>query len=408
MRRAVHARAVHVIAVVVAVSICPGNAIAQNWKFTPRLELGYLYNDNYRLDFSGNEIDVSGPFMDVVLPLQLVDPIRKAEIAPRVYGTYFPDERREDSNDYFLNGLFEQRTQRQVFGIRASWSREDIVRSELPSADVEGGLGDPTLGDPTLGDPTMGDAGRVLLRNERDLIRATPYWEYALSQRHRIEAGAHYLDADFSNNYEDIQNDYTDYGLYAGWGWLLSQRTSITMRARASQYETAFDSDGYGAELEWRSAVTETSEVYLRLGGQRTEIDRADASRHTSVIVGAGGRWVWPTANLFADFTRTVGPTASGAVVERNQLRLRLVRALQPRLSLVAGLRGTRDTAIDDSGFPSREYLTGEVGFDWRITRKWSLLVGYNYVWQEYSDEPSDRSSNAINLGIVYEPARGE
>lgn len=377
-----------------------GNAGAQNWEFVPRLELGYEYNDNYRLDFPGDEIDVSGGVLDVELPLRLVDPIRKAEIAPRVRATYFPDEPEEDSNDYFLDALFEQRTQRQVFGVRGGWSRQDVVRSELPDAD-EGG---------DLGDPTTGDTGRQLLRNERDRLHVDPYWRYDVSQRQRVETGAYYLDVDFRNDsLENFQADYRDYGVYAGWGWLPSQRSSLTFRGRASRYKTVFDADAYGAEVEWRTDITQTSEVYLLVGGQQTKIDRRGASAETSVIAGAGGRWTWPTTNLFLDLTRTVGPNAAGAVVERNQLRFRMARALQPRLSFLAGVRASRDEAINEgSTYPTREYLTGEVGFEWRMTRRWSFVGAYNYIWQEYSDEDSDRSSNAVSLGIVYEPGRGE
>ncbi len=374
------------------------NASAQNWEFAPRLELGYEYSDNYRLGFPGQEIEVSGPMMDVALPVRLIDPIREAEIAPRIRATYFPDEREEDSNDYFFDAMYEQRTLRSRYGIDASWSREDIVRSELPAV---GDGGD-------LGDPTMGDAGRTLLRNERDQMRIRPYWHYDVTQRHRAEAGGHYLDASFDQNYENAQRDFTDYGVYVGWGWLMSQRSSLTLRARASRYETAFDAEGYGAEVEWRSDYSQTAEVYVRVGGQQTDIDRTNASTESSVIAGLGGRWSWPTTNLFADLTRLVGPNAAGAVVERNELRLRMMRALQPRLSFLLGVRGTRDEAIDNTPYPTREYLTGEVGFDWRITRKWSLVGAYNYIWQEWSDELSDRSSNAVSLGIVYEPGRGE
>jgi hypothetical protein len=371
---------------------------AQNWEFTPRLELGYEYSDNYRLGFPGQEIEASGPMMDVTLPVRLIDPIRKFEIAPRVRANYFPSEKEEDSSDYSLDVLFEQRSQRQRFGFDADWRRQDVVRSELPSPD-EGG---------DLGDPTIGDAGRILLRNERDLTRFRPYWRYDVTQRHRAEAGGHYLNADYDQNFEGSQRDYTDYGVYAGWGWLLSQRTSITLRARASRYETSFDADGYGAEVEWRSDYSETAQIYVRLGGQQTDIDRANASSESSIVAGLGGRWRWPTSNLFVDFTRTVGPNAAGAVVERDELRLRMIRALQPRLSFKAGLRGTRDEALNSATYPEREYLTGEVGFEWRITRKWALVGDYKYIWQEYSDEPSDRSSNSVNLGIVYEPGRGE
>src|SRR5690606_21607666 len=138
-----------------------GNAQAQNWEFTPRLELGYEYSDNYRFGIPGQESEVNGPMLDVTLPVRLIDPVKKAELAPRVRATYFPDEREEDSNDFFLDALYEQRTQRARYGIDADWSRQDIVRSELPSVD-EGG---------DLGDASMGDAGRTLIRYERDLTR---------------------------------------------------------------------------------------------------------------------------------------------------------------------------------------------------------------------------------------------
>jgi hypothetical protein len=378
--------------------VAAGGASAQNWEFTPRLELGYEFNDNYRLDFPGNEIEVSGALLDVRLPLALVGPVRKFEIAPRVRATYFPDETDEDSDDYYLSALFEQRTQRNVFGINGDWSREDVVRSELPSADIDDGLGN----------PTTGDAGRVIFRNERDRLRVQPYWRYDVSQRNRAEAGGHYLDADYKDEFEGAQSDYTDAGVYAGWSWLLSQRSSVTLRGRASRYETSFDADGYGVEGEWRSDLTETSEVYVRLGAQQTDVNLGDVDAETSVIAGLGGQWNWPTTNLFADLTRSVGPNAAGAIVERNQLRLRLRRALQPRLSFIAGARASHDEALNSETYPERDYLTGEVGFDWRLTRAWSVVGAYNYIWQEYSDEPSDSSSNALSLGLVYEPGRGD
>lgn len=377
-------------------------ARAQNWDFSPRLQLGYEYSDNYRLDFPGNEIDVSGGLMDVTLPLRLVDPVVKAEIAPRVRATYFPDDREEDSTDYFFLGLLERRTQRHVLGIDGEWSREDVVRSELPSAEI----------DDNLGDPSTADSGRRLLRNERDLIRADPYWHYEVSQRHRTEVGAYYLDVNFKENFEEIearQEDFTDYGVYAGWGFRHSQRSLLTLRGRASRYETRqFDADAYGAELEWRSDYSQTAHVYARIGAQQTDLNRGNAPAETNVTGGLGGRWTWPTTNIFADLTRSVGPSSSGRVVARNQLRLRLSRAVQPRLSILAGARASHDESIDSTTQPERDYITGDVGFDWRLTQRWSLLGMYHYIWQEYSDEPADRSSNAISLGIVYEPGRVE
>jgi hypothetical protein len=391
-------QATRAIAAMLLFAAGAGAAEAQNWEFTPRLQLGYLFNDNYRLDPPGDEIEVSGGLLDVTLPIRLVDPIRRAELAPRARATFFPDERDEDSTDYFLTGLFEQRSARQVFGVNGGVSREDVVRSELPTSSI----------DSNLGDPETGDSGRVIQRNSRDMVRVTPYWQYEVSERHRAEAGAHFFDANFEETFVGAQQDFQDYGVHAGWGYRMSQRSLVMGRVRASRYETLFESEAYGAEVELRADYSQTSHLYLRLGGQQTDVDRRNESAKTSVIAGAGGRWTWPTTSAFADLTRSVGPTSAGAVVERTQLRLRLDRAVRPRLSLFGGARGVRDEAVGDDVYPTREYLAGELGFDWRITRQWSVLGVYNYIWQEYSDEPSDAASNAVSLGIVYEPGRRE
>ena len=59
-------------------------ASAQSWEFDPRLQLGYQFNDNYRLDFPGNEIEVSGGLLDARLPVRLATPTRNVELSPRV------------------------------------------------------------------------------------------------------------------------------------------------------------------------------------------------------------------------------------------------------------------------------------------------------------------------------------
>jgi hypothetical protein len=379
------------------------SAQAQNWEFDPRLQLGYEFNDNYRLDIPGNEIEVSGGALDASLPFSLLSPIRKIEISPRVRATYFPDEPEQDSTDYFLGAVLEQRTERQLFGFKGNWSRQDVVRSELPGTEIDSGLGEPTIG----------DAGQVSVRNKRDSILAEPYWHFDLDQRNRVEAGAYYVDADFENNPADVpprfrQLDFSDTGAYVGWGYALSQRSRLTFRGRASRYETTLEADAYGGEVEWRSNYTQTSNLYVRVGAQQTELSTAGSSAETNIIAGVGGQWKWPTTNLFADLTRSVGPNATGAVIERSELRLRMSRAIRPRFSILAGARATSDATIGDIVYPERDYLTGEVGFDWRLTRSWSLVGEYQYIWQEYSDDPSDTSSNSIILGIVYEPGRGE
>ena len=68
----------------------------------------------------------------------------------------------------------------------------------------------------------------------------------------------------------------------------------------------------------------------------------------------------------------------------------------------------SRDEEIEDGTYPTREYAIGEVGFEWRWQRTLSLIGSYNYRWQEYEDEPSDRDASGFLIGIVYEPKRAQ
>jgi hypothetical protein len=177
------------------------------------------------------------------------------------------------------------------------------------------------------------------------------------------------------------------------------------LRALASRYETTFDTDAYGGEVEWGRDFSENSRMYLRLGGQQTRPERGRSD--TNVIAGAGGRWMGQRNSLFLDLTRTVGPISAGTIVERHQLRLRIDHDVSPRLALLWGARASRDKEIEGGGaYPTREYVTAEVGLEWRMLRTLALTARYNYRWQEYADEPSDASANGFLIGVVYEPKR--
>jgi hypothetical protein len=372
-------------------------ASAANWEIAPRLAGGYKYSDNYRLGLPGTEIDVSGAEADAQVTFRTLDPRTTFSLTPRVRSTYFPDAREEDSNDYFLNAALEDKTPRRRTGFKFNGAREDVVRSELPSAEIESDLGDV--------DPI--DAGRTIERNRRDLLRLAPYFSYDLSQRYQLDLDAYFVDADYDLEFAGRQQDFRQYGAGAGVGFLVSQRSSLSVRGLAAQYETATDAQAYGAELEWDTALTETSRTYVRAGAQRTEPDNRPSE--TNVIAGIGGSWSSQRNDLFLDFTRSIGAAAAGTIVERHQLRVRVDHAISPLVSMLVGVNAFRDEAAEDlSTYPTRKYITAETGVEWRINRAFSVLARYNYLWQEYDDEPSDATANGFLISLVYEPKRAD
>lgn len=383
------------LAAPLALAVCT-TAAAANWEVAPRVQAGYRYSDNYRLDLPGGEVEVSGPEADVGVTFRTIDPRTNFEITPRVNATYFPDEKDEDSTDYYLTGGFSDVTPRRRINVPFLYSDEYVVDSELPEAG-EGG---------DLGEPDQGDAGRFIQRNRRDYFRIAPSMSYDISQRYRMELNAHYLQADFESQLPGFQQDFSEVGAGAGFGILTSPRSALLVRALASQYDTTSTTDAYGGEVEWNTQYSPGSRAYVRVGAQQTKPERG--SSDTNVIAGAGGRWESQRNTLFLDFTRSVGPVSAGTVVERHQLRIRIDHDVSQRFALRAGARLSRDEEVEDGTYPKREYAIGELGFEWRWLRQWSLVGSYNYRWQEYEDEPSDASANAFLLGIVYEPKRAQ
>ncbi len=383
-------------AVLFATLAAASTASAANWEIAPRVQAGYRYSDNYHLGQPGTEVDVSGGDADAQVAFRSLDPRTQIEITPRIQATYFPDEPDDDSVDYFLDGRLMDVTPRRRLGVVGEFSRQDVSRSELPEGDVDGG---------DLGDPVQGDSGRFVDHNRRNFARVAPFVRFDVTQRQRLELDAHYLRADFEEQFEGAQHDFSEAGVSAGWGYRFSERSSLMFRALATHYETAFDTDGYGGYVQWDTDFTENSRVYVRAGAQQTEPEIGEAD--TNVIAGVGGSWSSPRNTLFLDLTRTVEPISAGTVVERYQLRMQIHHDVSPRISLMLGARASRDEDLESVGtFPTRKYAAAEGGFEWRVLRNFAVTATYSYRWQEYADELSDRSANGFLIGLVYEPKR--
>jgi hypothetical protein len=383
-------------AVLFATLVVAGSATAANWDVAPRVQAGYRYSDNYHLGQPGTEVEVDGGEADAQLTLRTLDPKTQIEITPRINATYFPDQRDDDSVDYFLDARVLDLTPRRRMGVTGEFSRQDVTKSELPGGDVDNG---------ELGDPTQGDSGIFVAHNRRNYGRIAPFLRYDVTQRQRLELDAHYLQADFEKEFAGAQHDFSEGGASVGWGYQVTERSSLMFRALASRYKTTFDTDAYGAYVQWDTNFTETSKVYVRVGGQQTEPEIGESD--TNVLAGIGGSWNSPRNTLFLDLTRTVEPISAGTVVERYQLRMQINHEVSPRVSLLLAARGSHDEDINEGGtFPTRKYAAAEGGFEWRVLRDFAVTATYSYRWQEYEDELSDRSANAFLIGVVYEPKR--
>ncbi len=383
------------IAMAVAAALTCAQAGAAAWEWNPTVEAGYLYDDNYRLTTPGTEIDVQGPLVDAELELRTLTQTGEFSFTPRVRATYFPDETDLDAVDYFANLDWLHRGERVETRIRGEFAQQDVVNSEQPDVDAGGDLGE--------GD--IGDSGLAFVDNRRMRSSLRPSMSFELSPRRELLFDAGYTDVNYEEEFANAQVDYSAADISAGLRARLNERTTLTTRLRGAQYDidTRDGSNAYGAEIQWDTRTADETRTYLRVGAQNVEVTGGDSE--LAWLAGAGIAKAIGRNELFADLSRNVGPSSAGVVVTRDQLRLRWTRAMTPRLSLLAGLRGTHDEDVDPvSTFVPRSYATGDVGLQWRWQEEFSLRVAYDYTWQEFDDAIDDATSSGATLSFIYQP----
>jgi hypothetical protein len=393
-------------ATAIAALLAASAASAAPWEIRPRVEVGAVYDDNYRLtDQPGEEIDVMGAALDAQLALRQEGPRSLLEVLPRIHTTFFPDESSEDATDYFLGFRGETRTQRLTTGVRALFADESVVTSDLLPADVPGLV---------LGEILPGDEGRISVRNRRQLMTVQPNLSFNWDERRRVIADVRYLDAQFDDTFFE-QVGYRDIALSGGLQWDVSQRATVTVRALASKFSPdngSEDTDRMGAEAEWRSRGSQTMEFYFRGGVARAERGAVGATpelTNTSFNGGVGAAWRYQVTSILIDALRSTEPSSSGVVVDRDELRFRVGRAFSPRMTGFLALRGIRTVSAVEEDFGDirdRDYVTASTGFEWRASRQFSLRGNYEYTRQKFEGEPQDGVSNGVNVSVVYEPRR--
>jgi hypothetical protein len=378
---------------------------AQAWVFDPRVEVEAIYDDNYRLtDQPGQEIEVEGGALDAQLTARKQGAASLLEITPRIRSTLFPSDSSEESTDYFLTLGGEKRTQRTNLGLTARFADESVVTSEILDADFPG---------VDLGEPVSGDAGRVSVRNRRSLYAFRPTLEFDWTERRQLTAEAHYVNASYDDDlFEQI--GYTDLGASAGIVWDVSQRSKLGLNVLGSSFSPDDDSEDTtttGVMAEWRTAASQVTNFYFRVGSNRAERDGTGTQPDVSASSfngGVGVAWDLQVTRIVIDALRSTVPSSAGEVVNRDELRFRLTRDFSPRVSGFVAARGIHTEGVEDAGASvrDRKYYTGRTGLEWRVSRQYSLEGAYEYKWQEFQDEPNSATSNGVTLSLVYQPRR--
>jgi hypothetical protein len=327
------------------------------------------------------------------------------EAVPHIRSSWFPDARSEESTDKYFDLRGSHKAQRSLFSIDAGYADESVVTSDLLVADFPG---------VDLGQTVSGDSGRVSVRNRRRQYSLLPHYEFDWTERRHLTFDAHYVDTRYEDQlFEQI--GYKDYGGVAGIKWNTSQRSTFQVSVVGTRFDpadTSPDTMTYGLFAEWRTAPSQILSYYFRVGGNRAEMDTSGTSSNdssSSFNGGAGVAWDFQVTRLMFDALRSTSPSSQGAIVNRDELRFSLQRDFSPRVTGFVGLRGIHTDGLEHQGatqVDERRYYTGRTGFEWHVTRAYSIEGAYEYRWQKYKGDPTNASSNGVTISVVYQPRR--
>lgn len=380
-------------------------ATAADWSYDPRVAAAYVFNDNHRLtDVPGTEIEVSGAKLEAELAVRAETPRSLVVLTPRLRSTFFPGDESEEADDQFVRLLARHSTLRTTSSFDADYSRVVTLGDFFPGATVSSG--------DVLGEPDRGVDVAQSGRNRQDRLLLRPRLEFDVTERHGVELGVEYLDVTYDEQVPGDRVDFQNLLFAVGYRFALTETAGVLVRAGLGSFDPVDEdsTDVQGLNVEWRNEISDTAEVYVRAGGNRVEANSADGSSSwdAGFAGGAGIRWQFEVSDVWLDASTSLDPNSSGDVVTRDQLRVQFRRSLGPMTRLVLGGRLIKDSGAGDSqdSFSDRTYATGNVGLDWRFARQWSVFGNYQYSWREYDNTESDAKSNAVNLGVVWEPNR--
>ena len=380
-------------------------AVATEYQFNPRLELGAGYDDNANLAVTGqNKIGSSEGLADARVDLVARESNWQWRVTPEVRGTWYPSNTELDSNGEFLY-LSGQRTgERYTLGLDGYGSSQSLLTNYLPTANIGTGLGIPEPGTTLV----------VPASIRQNLGYLSPSYTLVMTPRSSLELNVGYTDATYSHEQQGGDVDYKNVTGSAGLVYAASLTGSLTLRATGQDFrpDSGLTSKTYGVEAQWDGKFSETKQYYLRVGVGQTDFSgsvsgAADVSNSTNWTGGAGTHWTYSVAEIFLDATRNVAPTAQGYAVNQDQLRLRVARRFTPRFAGFLGLRSIYEDPLRAAVAPTAQvqhYNYATAGFEWRVQRSLSVISAYDFTDYRYGG-PSGQA-NAIHVSLVYEPHR--
>ncbi len=375
------------------------SALAQDWRFEPKLKIGGEYDDNATLDSrTDEEIELSGFLVDASANIRYASPTTSFFVQPRVLVRNYKDNVEFDSDDYFLRSAFRRQTKSSTVGFHFQYDQQSVRTGERLDSDLE-------IED--LDEITNDDTSRVLRIGQRTKWRVSPYWEYQLSKLSSIGVDFNYIDTQYDNVFAGILTDYTDARLGLNYRRATSEVTTWGISLTGHTYDSenlSEEINGYGLVARMEHALSEKTRVAVLIGYEKS--DKSGGETGSRVVGMVRLTRDLETIRLFAEYRRSVYGSGAGSVSVRDSLNVNFSRRLSEKISAGLGVRAYQSDALSRTlSGQNRNYVQLQWNLVWYVSRSFVIEVDYRYTVVDRDLALGGHgNSNRVNLWFVYQP----
>lgn len=379
-------------------------AQAQQWFFSPEIGIGVQYVDNPRLEETGDTDSITGGVVNIGAAFHRNTQTSSMVIRPSIELERYSSGRNEDSDAYFLDFDGEKEGQRSNWRLRGNFRRQQVLRGETTSPEID---------DIGVDDDLQTGTGQTFFRRERDMLRLSPGFTFDFTERTSVSANVNFLGVRYDTEAVGEAVDYTNVRADTAIGRALTPDSSVEFGVFAATYDPdgiSRETESLGARARYEKDVSDISSFFIEVGAQDAEIQSSNDAQNdvseTSFLWNMGYSRQLERTRWRFDLGQQVTPSGSGAIVERDLYRAIMHHQLRPRwtLGLSAVFLNTDALGREDVGgsLIDRDYLRTRATLSYQMTRNWTVEGRYSFTNQDFASIPGDAQEHAVRLWLVY------
>jgi hypothetical protein len=221
------------------------------------------------------------------------------------------------------------------------------------------------------------------------------------------------MDVSYTGPQLPDRGDFRNNLFYAGIVRHVDERTDVSARAFVGYFEgdvNQNETETAGVEGLFTRPISEIWSFSFGAGVQRSDFRFIQFPRRvvdnatSNVTANVEFRQRSELRTLNVRFAREIYPSGSGFLSEVDQITAYVEQDFSPKWTGRFGVRYEDIATLDEvRTTDQRDYARIDVELRWALTRRMSLVTGYQFTAQDFPDQPlPEATSNAVYFGVNY------